>query len=198
MVADSDSECDDTAGDHGSSRHCAKHAGREAAALSEARYIRSVGVWLKGVYEDAERSSRFEIRWPSVAQIQEQIDVPGGVARLVVAVGSGTTLLGLLRGLRYRSEVTPILGVMVGSDPSVELDKYAPYWREQTTLKRSPVPYHSLAKRTERFGIWFHPHYEAKCLPYLQRGDCLVVVDIRPRRTLAPPLGPVSTIISDL
>jgi 1-aminocyclopropane-1-carboxylate deaminase/D-cysteine desulfhydrase-like pyridoxal-dependent ACC family enzyme len=104
------------------------------------------------------------------------------VARLVVAVGSGTTLLGLLRGFRYRGESIPILGVMVGRDPSVELDKCAPYWRKQTTLERSPVPYHSPAKKTELFGRWFDPHYEAKCLPYLQRGDCLVVVSVRPRR----------------
>lgn len=135
---------------------------------------------MKHVYEDAERSGRSGICWPSVAQIQEQTAIPARVARLVVAVGSGTTLLGLLRGLHYRGESLPILGVMVGGDPSVELDKNVPRWRRQTTLARSPVPYHSPAKKAKRFGRCFDLHYEAKCLPYLQRGDCLVVVAVRP------------------
>lgn len=162
--------------------------------LTSERYIRSAGIWLKEVCEDTEYRGGSGIHWPSVAQIQEQVDIPRRVARLVVAVGSGTTLLGLLRGLRYRRISTPVLGVTVGSDPSAELDRYAPYWRKQTMLERSPVPRHSPAKKTKQFGRIFDPYYEAKCLPYMRRGDCLIVVTVRPcperagnvRRTRGP------------
>jgi hypothetical protein len=147
--------------------------------LTAERYIRSGGVWLKEVCEDTERRGRCAIHWPSVTQIQEQLDIPQRVTRLVVAVGSGTTLLGLLRGLRYRGISIPIFGVTVGSDPSVELDRYAPYWRKQTMLERSPVPCHSPAKKTKQYGRKFDPYYEAKCLPYVRRGDCLIVVTVR-------------------
>lgn len=156
--------------------------GRKPAVLPEHRLVKSAGVWLKRVYEDAERSDCLGIRWASVAQIQEQMDIPKHAVRVVVAVDSGTTLLGLIRGLRYRGEATPILGVVVGASPGATLDRYASYWREQVTLRRSPAPYHSPAKKTRRFGIWFDPYYEAKCLPYLKRGDCLVVVVRRSRQ----------------
>lgn len=102
-------------------------------------------------------------------------NVPQDVERIVVPVGSGTTLAGILRGLRLRGGVE-ILGVRVGADPTPVLDRYAPLgWRDRVTLVESPLPFEEKALG-DLDGIVLDGTYEAKCLPYLRSGDLLWIV----------------------
>ncbi len=100
--------------------------------------------------------------------------------RVVVTVGSGMTLAGILVGLAERGRRLPILGVLVGADPLKRLDRWAPAdWERSTTLIRSELPYHRSATSTECCGVSLDPIYEAKCLPFIKRGDCFWIVGNR-------------------
>ena len=72
-------------------------------------------------------------------------DIPPQVKRIVVPVGSGMSLAGILWGLTRRGPDIPVLGIMVGADPTERLTKYAPGWRltePRLTLIHAPQNYH--------------------------------------------------------
>ena len=74
----------------------------------------------------------------------------------------------------------PVLGVVVGASPKARLTAYAPLgWQRRTTLVPAGLDYHVAAPTTDLAGVALDPHYEAKCLPMLQRGDVLWVVGLR-------------------
>lgn len=101
-------------------------------------------------------------------------NVPDDVERVVVPVGSGTTLAGILLGLR--DPHVEILGVRVGADPAPVLDRYAPSgWRDRVTLVECGLPFEQKAIG-DLDGIVLDGTYEAKCLPYLRPGDLLWIV----------------------
>ncbi|MFN8161367.1 MAG: pyridoxal-phosphate dependent enzyme [Solirubrobacterales bacterium] len=104
-----------------------------------------------------------------------QTEIPAGVRRVVVAVGSGMTLAGLLHGL---PPGLPVLGVRVGADPAKRLDKYAPDWRARVELVEASEDYHKAVDATLD-GIKLDPIYEAKCKPYLKPGDLFWIVGNR-------------------
>lgn len=113
-------------------------------------------------------------------------NLPGGILRLVVPVGSGMSLAGILWGLKDCGRKIPVLGVVVGADPKKRLEQYAPKdWADTVTLVKSEVDYHDEAPTTEVHGIKLDPIYEAKCIPYLKEGDCMWVVG---RRASAKPI----------
>jgi 1-aminocyclopropane-1-carboxylate deaminase/D-cysteine desulfhydrase-like pyridoxal-dependent ACC family enzyme len=116
----------------------------------------------------------------AVRQTGRQVkNVPDAVRRIVVPVGSGMTLAGVLSGLRNAGRQTPVVGVVVGADPSRRLDRYAdPDWRERVTLIRSDTRYEK-AVAASIDGVTLDPHYEAKCFPWLVDGDLLWIVGIR-------------------
>ncbi len=98
--------------------------------------------------------------------------------RVVVPVGSGMTLAGILWGTRQQG--LPILGVMVGADPSKRLDAWAPRgWRDRVTLVDAGSPYNQAADATNWWGKPLDAHYEAKAAPYVTAGDCFWVVGLR-------------------
>lgn len=111
-----------------------------------------------------------------VASLLELAELP---ARIVVPVGSGMSVAGVLRGLADLGLDIPVLGVTVGADPTARLDEYAPGWRERLTLVPSGLDYHDHAPSRRLGDLWLDPIYEAKCLPFLERGDLLWVVGIR-------------------
>jgi 1-aminocyclopropane-1-carboxylate deaminase/D-cysteine desulfhydrase-like pyridoxal-dependent ACC family enzyme len=104
--------------------------------------------------------------------------------RIVVPVGSGMSLAGVLRGLdvlaRTRPDLAdvPVLGVVVGADPTPRLDRYAPLWRFRCTLVPAGVDYHD-AVDAKIDGVRLDPHYEAKCARFLKPDDLLWIVGIR-------------------
>ncbi len=117
----------------------------------------------------------------AVGLTAEQVgDIPSGVKRIVVPVGSGITLSGVLRGLRIEACNIPVLGVVVGRDPEDVLDLYAPRnWRRQCTLVRSDHLYSYRCTEVMLGNIELDEIYEAKALPYLKPGDMLWVVGKR-------------------
>ena len=108
-------------------------------------------------------------------------DIPSGVERIVIAVGSGMALAGVLDGLtKCGLPDLPVLGVQV-SDKSPEqlLDRQAPGWRDRVTLKAPSTPYSKPAQNTTWRDIHLDPYYEAKAIPHLKAGDLLWIVAIR-------------------
>jgi hypothetical protein len=117
----------------------------------------------------------------AVRQTASQVGVlPKRARRIVIPVGSGMSLAGVLHGLKAARSDLPVVGVVVGADPTERLDRYAPPdWRSRVTLVRSEVDYHDDAPVTELEGVTLDPIYEAKCIPFVAPGDLLWVVGIR-------------------
>lgn len=117
----------------------------------------------------------------AIAETRAQVPgMPDGIRRLVIPVGGGMTLAGVLWGLEDIGRMVPVLGVMVGADPTVRLDVHAPpFWRADVQLVASGLPYSKSAPARMLGGLALDPIYEAKCLPFLQPGDGLWVVDCR-------------------
>jgi len=117
----------------------------------------------------------------AVGLTSEQVgDIPAGVKRIVVPVGSGITLSGVLRGLRIEARDIPVLGVVVGRDPENTLDLFAPRnWRGMCTLVWSGYPYSYRCKDVMLGDIELDEIYEAKALPYIKPGDMFWVVGKR-------------------
>jgi len=93
--------------------------------------------------------------------------------RVVLAVGSGTILAGVLRGLRRLglSEM-PVLGVAVGAAVSpVAMSALDREWESSpVSIETARVPYDK--KVSESLDeIVLHPQYEAKLVPFLKPGD---------------------------
>lgn len=115
-------------------------------------------------------------------------NIPSDTKRLVVPVGSGMSLAGVLQGLLDLGRRIPVLGVRVGADPSKRLNAFAPFgWQGSVELVTSPLDYHAHAPETMLGELELDPVYEAKCLPYLEEGDLLWVVGIRPTCGIAKP-----------
>lgn len=112
-------------------------------------------------------------------QVAEQAaQLPRGIRRVVVPVGSGITLAAVLHGLRTAQHPAEVLGVRVGGDPAPALDRYAPGWADRACLVTSASRYSDAI--TQRLGsLTLDPHYEAKTLPHLNVGDLLWAVGIR-------------------
>lgn len=121
--------------------------------------------------EEATKQTRAQV--PSVVATE-------GVKRIVVPVGSGMSFAGILHGLRNSGYTGKVLGVVVGADPTKRLDKYAPRdWRSGAELVTCPLDYGTPAPTTRLGHVTLDPHYEAKCVPYLQEGDLLWIVGVR-------------------
>jgi len=116
----------------------------------------------------------------AVNQTRQQVENLPDAKRIVVPVGSGMSLAGVLWGLRDCNRNVPVLGVVVGSDPTARIDKYSPHgWQETATLIKSSMPYAQAASSCTLGSLSLDPHYEAKCLPFLQPGDLFWVVGLR-------------------
>lgn len=129
------------------------------------------------------------------ATAAQTTNIPKGVKRIIVPVGSGMALAGILTGLSTRKTKIPVIGIQVGADPTERLDRYAPPdWRDRVTLTPSGSDYHTPATTTRLGDIDLDPIYEAKCIPHLQPGDLLWVVG---RRATATPTGTATWITGD-
>lgn len=117
----------------------------------------------------------------AVKQNRRQVhNLPRGIKRIVIPVGSGMSLAGLLWGMKDCGFDAPVLGIRVGADPRKQLDKFAPDdWKDKVKLISSGNNYHSPAKESVFEGIELDAFYEAKCLTFLQPGDLLWIVGVR-------------------
>ena len=98
----------------------------------------------------------------------------GDFDRIVVPVGSGTTAAGIVNVAD--EHLIPVLGVRVGGDPEKVLDRYSPGWRETLELVDAGVPFEQPAAERSLGSLRLNAYYEAKCLPWLQKGDLLWIV----------------------
>lgn len=118
----------------------------------------------------------------AVRQTSKQVqNLPfGKFKRIVVPVGSGMSLAGILEGLVQYEKDVPVLGVVVGANPDKRLGKYAPFfWQMMVRLKKSELDYHTEVVENSFEGVVLDPIYEAKCIPFLEKGDLLWIVGIR-------------------
>lgn len=109
-------------------------------------------------------------------------------ARYVITVGSGMALASLLRAFDVYPEIRrPVLGVVVGGEPSIAtngrvtrlLDLWTPGWYEHVRLECTGTEFDDAAEVVMHWGVPMDPHYEAKTARYVQAGDCMVVVACR-------------------
>jgi len=127
--------------------------------------------------------------WESVSQTRRQVrNFPEGVKRVVVVVGSGMSLSGVLWGLKDQVVTIPVLGVRVGGgvdrtkfSPVLarRLDKYAPPDWKKTEFVHAGIPYDKFAPVRNLGKLQLDPIYEAKCIPFLKKGDLFWDVGIR-------------------
>lgn len=117
----------------------------------------------------------------AVACTRKQVgNIPEGVKRIIMPVGSGMSLAGVLWGLKDQGLTIPVFGVSVGADPTPRLDEYAPpEWREMVQIVKSDIDYHDYAPETIFRGVQLDPIYESKVIPFVQAGDLFWVVGIR-------------------
>lgn len=107
----------------------------------------------------------------------------GLIKRLIVPVGSGMSLCGILEGMNEHFELIntlPVLGVIVGANPTKRLNKFAPLWgfAEKLELIPAGVDYH--VQIDASIGpVKLDPVYEAKCAKFARPGDLLWLVGIR-------------------
>lgn len=106
-------------------------------------------------------------------------NIPNDVKRVVIPVGSASSIIGVIKGIMEYKKGVKVLGVVVGANPIKKLDKYVPNWRSVASLVFPKLKYHEPAKETNFQGIDLDPFYEAKTLPYLKLGDLLWVVGVR-------------------
>ena len=119
----------------------------------------------------------------AVRQTATQVaNLPAGVTRVVVPVGSGMTLAGVLHGIDqfYPDKKIRVVGVTVGADPLKRLAMFAPMnWKRRVTLIQAPQPYHTSGPVNNLHGVPLDPIYESKAVAYLQPDDCFWIVGIR-------------------
>lgn len=111
---------------------------------------------------------------------------------LVVPVGSGMSLAGILWALEDWGRVVPVVGVVVGADPTKRLDRWAPpLWRGWVALEPAGVPYHQEVEVLLPGVGALHPVYEAKAWARCHEGWALWMVGSTLPARLRPPEGPV-------
>jgi 1-aminocyclopropane-1-carboxylate deaminase/D-cysteine desulfhydrase-like pyridoxal-dependent ACC family enzyme len=106
-------------------------------------------------------------------------NLPANIKRIVIPVGSGMSLAGLLHGLHDIGLTVPVLGVVVGADPTDTLDAFAPMgWRGMVKLVPAGVDHHEEVEVVFG-GVVLDPIYEAKCVRFLEPGDLFWVIGLR-------------------
>lgn len=147
-------------------------------------------VIIKRALDDAEAMGYANIPfgmecWEAVYQTALQVKSlvqpykEGKLKRIIMPVGSGMSFSGVLWGLKYFDIDVPVLGVIVGADPSKRLKKYAPEHGVSYELVKSTYNYHAYYPNNSIGDLKLDPIYEAKCLDFIEEGDLLWVVGVR-------------------
>ena len=103
------------------------------------------------------------------ATADQCMNLPGNVRRIVVPVGSGQMFLGVVRGIKkYMNQPPDLIGVYVGKKPNLILPRWA-------TVAEAPFKFNQEVEEVLD-NLELDPVYEAKCIPFLKRGDLLWIV----------------------
>lgn len=159
------------------------HAGYNTVIVARAREDAAESGWVEVPY-GMESQEAVDFTKPQVVNLPD-------CKRIVNAVGSGMTLAGILWGLVETERDIPVLGVCVSRPPVERLDRHAPpNWRDMVEFVEHPTDYADAARDIMFGGVMLDPYYEAKCIDYIEEGDCLWVSAIRPSVVPAPAIMP--------
>ena len=111
-------------------------------------------------------------------------NVPDGVKRIVVPIGSGVTFCGVLKGVKAFKKDVDVLGVITGADPYRVIKKFGPAIWDKVSYKLTTYAPNTRTVRDRYFkkvdakvgDVQLDPIYEAKCYEYLQPNDLLWIV----------------------
>lgn len=108
--------------------------------------------------------------------VLDNIDNIKKASRIVVPVGSGTTLIGVAYGLKKANLNIPILGVMVGMNAAKNIFVKGCTFTEKCDiiLVESEISYETEIENDIIPSL--NKTYEAKCLPFLKENDLLWIV----------------------
>ncbi len=119
--------------------------------------------------------------WTIQEAARQVANIPEDVKRVVIPVGSGTHLAGVLQGLDAAKRDIYVVGVVIGRDPVLVLNRLAPQgWRRKCSLVASGVKYGTHAKELNFYGVPLDPVYEAHAAPHAcKKGDLLWLIGNR-------------------
>lgn len=136
--------------------------------------------------EFANQSGYLEVPFGMISETSVELtanqvqNLPSGIKRIVVPVGSGVCLSGVLHGLLQQQINIPVLGIQVGANPNRTLNAFAPFgWQGMCEIVKSPLEYSTYVSDCNYEGIELDPIYEAKCIPFLQPDDLFWIVGKR-------------------
>ncbi len=109
--------------------------------------------------------------------VTENIDIIKQCKRLVIPVGSGTTLIGIVHGLKKNNIDIPVIGVMTGMDATKNIyERFKDFTKEyDITLVKSELKY-SQELCTDIIPD-LNKIYESKCLEFIENGDLFWIVN---------------------
>jgi 1-aminocyclopropane-1-carboxylate deaminase/D-cysteine desulfhydrase-like pyridoxal-dependent ACC family enzyme len=111
-------------------------------------------------------------------------NVPKDVKRIVIPCGGGMQMISVIHGLKhYGMSHIKVVGVQVGADPKRVINAFLPdlgFFGNDYNYEiiKSDIPYDKHTNVTI-CGIELDPIYEAKCVPFLEKGDLLWIVGKR-------------------
>lgn len=111
-------------------------------------------------------------------------NIPDNISRIVIPCGGGMQMISVIKGLKhYGMEHIKVVGVQVGANPQRVIDRFLPSMdlfgdTYNYEIAKSNIPYD---KHVDGHfcGIELDPIYEAKCIPFMQKGDLLWIVGKR-------------------
>lgn len=116
-------------------------------------------------------------------------NIPSEAKRIVMPCGSGMSMISVITGLNYYKMFDKeVVGISVGKDPIKNFKKYLPTYfsalynntqKVKYTILKSELPYEKKAENYKLGDLELDKIYEAKCIPYLKKGDLLWVVGRR-------------------
>lgn len=164
---------------------------REALELGAERVVQTPGyrsvLWARAREDAEERDAElvpFGMECSVAAEqtaraVGSALPALGLARRLIVPVGSGMTLAGVLLALNAADSHLPVIGVVMGADPTERLNRFAPFWRwRDVELVPSGLPY-AAEVEADIDGVDMNPVYEAKCVRFMRAGDALWMVGRR-------------------
>lgn len=111
---------------------------------------------------------------------RQVLNIPEHIKRIVVPVGSGMNFISIVNGLEeYGMTDKTVLGVSVSKDVTKTINKYLNAPNINYEIVKSESDYHKEAEEYTIEGVELDRIYEAKCLPYIEPGDCLWIVGKR-------------------
>lgn len=134
------------------------------------------------------------VRWDAAGAIEDAaeqvVNLPAEAKRVLVATGSGLTAVGVLVGLARagRSDVAVLAVAVSGMASAAAIESRAAGLVQlplpPVALVRVPQAYGDAVYAALPDGTLLDPYYAAKCLAYVQPGDCFWIPGIRPRAAM--------------